>query len=173
MTDLPGTGDEQDVAEALDDDKLRTDPYDRGDEPLDYPPDKPRGSLGQAITPTDELVGETAAERAWREEPDPIDRIGEAEGDPGGELDEALAADIEAEVADLVGEGADDGVADVAIGGIADPDADVDGVPSYDDAEGDEVGTAEELLGDESAEEAAMHLTADPPWHRSDGYEEG
>lgn len=166
MSDPAAGADPQDTAEVLDDDKIETDPYHAGDEPADYPPERPLGSLGHAITPSDEQVGETAAERARREEPDVFEEAEErAEGFEDVELDPAVEADIAAELAELIGDEDEDEAIGAPIGGIYDPDAEVDGAPSYDDAEPDEVGLAAEPLGDESAEEAAMHLTEAPPWH--------
>ncbi|MPY96121.1 MAG: hypothetical protein GEV08_24580 [Acidimicrobiia bacterium] len=157
MTDPPGVEDAQDVAEALDDDTVRARPDYTGDEPLDYPPDRPLGSLSRAITPTDELVGEGAAERAGREVPDPaLDRPEGPEGPEG--LVGPEEADVEPDLEDA------------ALGSLVDPDADIGGEPSDLDDEAEEVATAAETVGDESAEEAAVHLTRDPPWHRSDGY---
>jgi hypothetical protein len=172
MNDPAAGTDPQDVAEAIDEDNVRTDPGYTGDEPVDYPPERPMGSLAQAITPLDEEVGETAAERARREEPDVFERADErTERFEDVELDPGVEEDIAAEVAELLREDEDDEVAEGRpIGEIYDPDAEVDGEPTYDDAEAEEIGLAGEPLGDEAAEEAAMHLTEAPPWHQRDGY---
>lgn len=199
MTDPSGAGDSQDVAESFDDDEVDSENDYSGNRPNEYPPDRPLGSLDQAITPAEEAFPESVAERARREEPDPLaeelDDEVEIEDDVET-LDTDALADVEMELTgpteDLFADLDDDEVAALddrlashlasggdgdgyvrdptAVGRLVDPESSVDDVPSYDDIESEEFADAEALEGDESAEEAAMHITSDPRWDRSDGY---
>lgn len=127
-------GDDQDIAEAFDEDKLDDDV----DEPVDqlrYPPDRPLG----ATDPTrDDLVTDSAARRDARTQPDPVEAIGHA--------DAATVASDDAEPA--------------APGRLVEPGADDDAV-FPDDVEPEAIG---DLVADEddlSAEEAAIHIERD------------
>jgi hypothetical protein len=111
-----------------------------------YPPDQPLGVKEYGITPAEDLVPEPLAERVAREEPD----VSEAD------IDERLADDDE-----LLR----------PVGRLADS-LDTD-VPGFDDLEADAVAGSviDGELDDETAEEAAMHITADPPMgEEHDGY---
>ncbi len=63
--------DEQDLAEALDADKVDDDLDDGELEPA-YPPDELQGADEYGITPADDEVDEPLGERVAREEPDPL-----------------------------------------------------------------------------------------------------
>jgi hypothetical protein len=65
-------GEPQDIAEALDADKVDdADGY--SDLPLgDFPPDAPLGSLDYGVTDREQAVDEPLADRVAREEPDPL-----------------------------------------------------------------------------------------------------
>lgn len=201
MTDVSGTGDPQDVAESLDGDEIDSDDDYTGTGAGNYPPERPMGSLDQAITPAEEAFPEGVAERERRLTPDPLaeelqeaavieDELGAMDADELADLedelrgptedlfadlddDEVLALDEELALELAAGDQADDDlVAEDAIGSLVDPDASVGDAPSFDDAEADEVASAGGVLGDEGPEDAAMHLTSEPAWHRSDGYVE-
>jgi hypothetical protein len=141
MTDDPN------LSELLDDDKL----------PEEYPPDRPLGVEDPDVIPDHLALGDTVAERAAREEPD---TLGPPAGDGGHvghlvEPDQGMGPDVEADaVASLAEEELD--------GALAEDDI-VGGDPTTRDV-------ATERYEDESAEEAAMHLTDPPPMHDSDGY---
>lgn len=127
-----GPTSEEDLSEALDDDKL----------PADFPPDEPVGSFDYGITAAEQRIDEPIAERVARERPEDA-RVGEA--DRVGRLvapDEGVHADVEgAEIATEV-----DGVAahDLPLGDTQTGDS-----TTYD--------VATELTQDLSAEEAAVH----------------
>jgi len=76
------TDDPQDVAEALDDDKLdEAGPLDE-DRELDYvPPDGPVASLDYGVTDREQAVDEPIGERADRWEPDPLVEVLDREAD--------------------------------------------------------------------------------------------
>jgi hypothetical protein len=98
--------DEQERAEALDEDVL-DDVDDRtGDEFGDglptYPPDRPLGVGTVGLTPVEEDVGDSFAERSWREEPDTGGR-GDAAADDVGQLVDSTATTVDEE-AQFVGE---------------------------------------------------------------------
>jgi hypothetical protein len=143
--------DEQAAAETLDDDKLSE----------EFPPDRPMGVDEYGVTASEELVDEPLADRVAREVPEPLaapedDAVDTSVGtlvdtDEGGRPDtEKDAVASEARVADFRTGGADPD--DIAIG-----DEDLRDV-------------ATERVEDTTAEEAAMHLTDEPPMHDTDGY---
>lgn len=139
--------DDANLSELLDDDKL----------PPEYPPDEPLGVFEDELTVRGEQTDEPLEERVEREEPevweqepadDPVGRLVDPE--PGQELDltkEAVARSV------------DDGF-------------DRDDLETGDIAAGDTTtrDVATERVGDMSAEEAAVHLTDDPPMGDGDGY---
>lgn len=138
-----GTTAQEDLSEALDQDKL----------PGDFPPDRPMGSLDYGVTPQEERIDEPLAERVRRERPD-FDELAE-----GGFVGE------EGRVGRLVAP--DEGVHDdVEAAAVAD---EIDEIAAHDLPVGD-VGTgdtttydvATELTQDLSAEEAAMHVREVP-----------
>jgi hypothetical protein len=140
--------DDQDISEALDDDKL----------PADFPPDRPLGVDEYGVTPGEELVDEPLEARVRREIPDnvraedTVDRgIGSlVEPDQGGGRDTEPDA-----VAGLVTDGEDPDQLD--------PDDLLSGDPSLRDV-------AQERVDDTPAEEAAIHVTDPPPMGDGDGY---
>ena len=142
--------DDQDISEALDDDKL----------PADFPPEEPLGVDEYGVTAAEELVDEPLEERVKREIPDdvraedPVDRgIGTlVEPDQGG------TADLEP-----------DAVATSVGGGERTDQLDPDDLLSGDSTLRD---VATERVDDTPAEEAAMHLTDAPPMGDGDGYVE-
>lgn len=174
---MSDSGDHQDQAESLDDDKLE-DGDDYGDDgPVDYPPDAPAGVNEDLIEPT---AAETVTLRSDREEPDPLVAVLEQEAEEGdGEVRtpaERMLDELDVPVEDpdddqdgeldqldlLVPE---EGGADVA------PDAEdddegrsvgtlVDLTPGFDDEE-QAVSLEGPDTGDETAEEAAMHIEHD------------
>lgn len=84
-----GVGDEQDQAEALDESEIVLDELDQdlNDDAMDdYPPDHLQGANEYGITPQEERIDETLAERVWREEPE-VDAQG-AEADDLDELED-------------------------------------------------------------------------------------
>jgi hypothetical protein len=125
-----------------------TDAHDDGAEQVDeevidgeYPPERSLG-VDERLTAGEEQVGETARRRSAREEPERPSR-----GDP--ELVGQLIAPGDEE-------GADDEAQEIAL------EAELD--EGYGDWSTQDL---EEVV---PAEEAAMHLTADPPMEDSDGY---
>jgi hypothetical protein len=67
------TDDPQDLAEALDDDKLDEKGPQDEDRELDYvPPDAPVASLDYGVTDREQAIDEPIEERAERWEPDPL-----------------------------------------------------------------------------------------------------
>jgi hypothetical protein len=122
---MSDASDRQDVAEALDADKIVDD---RGaeDELGDYPPDAPMGVEDYGVTDREEAVDEPLAERVAREEPDPL----------VAELDRRAAA---------LDEGDDAGESLVLV-----------------DDDDNDVLTAGTGTGEQTAEEAALHVTDQP-----------
>ena len=161
--------DPQDVAEALDRDKLDEDD-DYGDEELeDYPPDRPSGVGPMAMTPAEEAFPEPEGLRAWREEPDPLavelDR--RADELETRRPDHAAAHARDATDDELATE--DERLARRPRAGRPRPGArrtDVERLTATSPLLGDDEATlvAEEVDGpdEESAEEEAMHLAAGP-----------
>ncbi|HEV2069839.1 MAG TPA: hypothetical protein VGR26_08600 [Acidimicrobiales bacterium] len=139
--------DDANLSELLDDDKL----------PAEYPPDRPMGVDGEELTARGEQIDEPLEERIRREEPDvavtglPDDSVGPLVA-PGG--DEGLDLTKE-EVAFEAGTGSDQDYLDA--GDIASGDTTTRDV-------------ATERVDSRSAEEAAVHLTEDPPLGDGDGY---
>ncbi len=131
-------GDDQDVAEAFDTDKLDDD----RDEPvgqLTYPPDR---LLGADDPTADDLVTDSVASREDRLEPDPLEEISGVDGGHDG-----------ASGPDRTG---DDEVEEVA-GRLVEPGAEDDALFPVDvepDALAAEASDGEDL----SSEEAAMHI---------------
>lgn len=173
MTD---TGDPQDVAEALDADKVADQDggpdLDQEVEP-DYPPDTPLGADDYGVTPAEEEAGEPLAERERRYEPDPLareqDRSATSPVDEALQhVDDALDDDVRIELEHLTDpEPVLPGDDDAAVGRLVDPTADATGAP---DDEADAVADAVEA-DDLSAEEAAVRVTEDPPMgDPGDGY---
>jgi hypothetical protein len=164
--------DEQDRAESLDPDVLGLDTeatYDDPEGELVYPPDHPLGVREYGTTAAEERVDEPLDERLRRESPDPLDAIDEPD------VDELVA--IEAE--ELIGEeqdydedeiDVDDQIArERSVGRLIGPGADDDAVDLVDE-EADAVASSV-YEDDLSAEEDAVHLTADPPFGEpGDGY---
>jgi hypothetical protein len=170
--------DPQDIAEALDADKIDddadglSDPVE-GDYPpggTDYPPDRPQGVDRMAMTPAEEAFPEPLGLRASREVPDPLavelDRRAdelEHEAPAGhGTLDDELSTE-------------DDRLADdpeLGDPGIGDDDVErlVATSPLLGDDEAALVAGEVDSLDDASAEEEAIHATADPPLRLGDSY---
>jgi hypothetical protein len=142
------TTDDANASELLDDDKL----------PAEYPPDEPMGVEEYGTTAAEQAVPEPLDERVLREEPDqPLattptvdDQVGRlVDLEPGQELDltaEAVAREVD----------------DVDASDLAASDL-TSGDPTRRDV-------AQERTGALPAEEAAMHLTEDPPMGDGDGY---
>ena len=132
--------------------------------PEEFPPDRPLG-VDQRLTPEEEQVGESLADRVAREEPEPLVQVLDEEvvdGGVGSEVGTLVApggeggTDVEGdEVASVAGE-------DAALGAL-----DVDDIASGDDTLRD---MAQERMHTRPAEEAAMHITEDPPMGDGDGY---
>lgn len=172
--------DPQDRAEALDSDKLPGDHDDVESEP-EYPLDELIGADEYGITAAEERVDEPIEERDDREQPDPLaseldrqvereDRIADARSVEHGlaEVDSYVSA-VDRDLG--MGDPAELGFAadpeDEPIGRLAEPGTDED-VTDFIDAEAESV--AEAFPSDDlSAEEAAMHRTADPPMGRPGG----
>lgn len=123
--DAQDAGDEQDVAEALDRDKLGGAEDYQGEQPLDFPPDRP---VERDATEIDDLRQDSAVERHQREVPDPLVE----------ELDHPGRRHIAA-----------DGADDTAL--VATTDV-------LDDDEAELLGEGTAPVGDESAEERALHI---------------
>ena len=139
--------DDANLSELLDDDKL----------PAEYPPDEPLGVFEDELTVRGQQTDEPLEERVLREEPEvweqqPIDQpVGHlVEPEPGQELD--LTKET---VARAVAEGPSPG------------DLDVDDIATGDTTTRDVATERFEELG---AEEAAVHLTEDPPMGDGDDY---
>ena len=173
MSDIEQDRDDQDVAEALDSDKLGDDIDDATGE-LEYPPDRPLGVNQYGTTAAEERVGEPADERVRRDTRDPLDAIAEPNEEELRqiELDEAELEDVVAledafeddtELDDLDGSG--------HVGRLIDPGASDDAYDTVDDEPEAVAMSADEYEHDLSAEEDAVHLTRDPPFGRlGDGY---
>jgi hypothetical protein len=144
--------DDPNLSELLDDDKL----------PAEYPPHEPTGVLDDELTVRGQQTDEPLEERIEREEPDlplpvpgedrPVGRL--VDPDEGGpdRTAQSVASDVDEgwsqdrlEVADLA-----------------------DGGPAAGDTTTRDVAT--ERVEELSAEEAAVHLTDDPPMGDGDGY---
>ena len=127
--------------------------------PEEFPPDRPLG-VNERLTPEEEQVGESLADRVAREEPDPLAQV----------LDEEAEAP---EVGTLVRPGGDEGL-DVEGDEVAVAVLGEDlGALSEDDlvsGNADLRDVAQERMHTAPAEEAAMHLTDDPPMGDGDGY---
>jgi hypothetical protein len=136
--------DDEDASEDLDEDVL----------PEEYPPEQPYG-VNERLTPAEEQVPEPLWQTVKRERPD---RLGEDEGRvgtlvaPGG--DESGDDDEADEVASEVTPGVRRDQLDA-------------GDPGFGGDLRDFPADREEVI---SAEEAAMHLTEDPPMDDDDGY---
>ena len=127
--------DEQDVAEALDSDKVVDDLVDGELEP-DYPPEELQGADEYGVTPAEEEIEEPIAERAAREEPDPLREEPQGRRAPGGErVGREPAGGVGGRLVDVAG--GDSSVLDAEDRAVAD------------------VETADDR--DLTAEEAAMH----------------
>lgn len=118
-------GDEQDVAEALDPDELGAAEDYQGEQPLDFPPDRP---VEREATEIDDLRQDSVTERHQREIPDPLVE----------ELDHPGRRPID-----------DDGPSDTAL--VATTDV-------LDDDEAELLAEGVAPVGDESAEEQALHI---------------
>ena len=127
--------------------------------PEEFPPDRPFG-VNERLTPEEEQVGESLAERVAREEPDPLVQVLDQEAEapevgtlvrPGG--DQGL--DVEGDEVAMATAGED-------LGALSEDDL-VSGDPDLRDV-------AQERMHTAPAEEAAMHLTEDPPMGDGDGY---
>jgi len=158
MADL---GDEQDSAEQLDSDVVDDD-VDDAEGALQYPPDRPLGVEDYGTIASEERVDEPLADRVRREIPD---GLGALDGPDDAELVAIELADDDLDdVLDL-----DEPVDTRPFGRLVEPGADDDGV-DYVDEEPDAV-ASEVDESDLSAEEEAVHLTAEPPY-RSGGYDD-
>lgn len=97
------TDDPQDLAEALDEDKIGEEADFGGDElgdgQHDFPPDRPLGANTVGVTPVEEDAGESLEERTWREEPDPaLEEVdGVARDVPGSDRLDLVEADVSTE----------------------------------------------------------------------------
>ncbi len=159
--------DPQDLAEALDSDKIGT-PDDPDVEP-DFPPDELLGADEYGLTAAEERVGEPLEERVARETADPLEQERQDTDDGGAletelaelelELDDDTLAAIDA-VEPLVPGSVFTGDGSTDAGRLVEPGVDED-VLGLDD-EGTSVARAFDEQ-DLSAEEAAVHLTDDPP----------
>lgn len=141
MTDDPN------LSELLDDDVL----------PDEYPPERPLGVEDPGVTADHGALGDTLGERIAREEPEVGGPPSSDDGAVGRlvEPDQGLGPDTEA---DLV---------------ASTVDAEVEGALAVGDpTAGDETlrDVATERSDDRSAEELAMHVTADPPLLEDDSY---
>lgn len=139
--------DDANLSELLDDDKL----------PAEYPPDEPLGVFEDELTVRGQQTDEPLEERVLREEPEVWER--EPVDEPVGHLVEPES-----------GQGLDltkEAVASVVEGGSPPDDLDADDLAAGDTTTRD---VATERVDDLSAEEAAMHLTDDPPMGDGDGY---
>jgi hypothetical protein len=178
---MSNPGDPQDQAEALDTDKLPGGYDDPLIEP-EYPLDELMGADEYGLTAAEERVDEPLEERVGRENPEPLatvldEQLAEDDGRSDGtsltaELDDVefslseedqdlargveVPVGIEAELDDLE-----------PVGRLAEPGTD-DDVTEFIDNEAESVGVATPE-DDLSAEEAAIHLTADPPMGRPGG----
>ena len=176
--------DPQDRAEALDGDKF--DIHDNTDVEPEFPKDELLGADEYGITAAEERWDEPIEERLERESPDPLareldsdrterdrnrDEVSlEAELDRiESELDDDSRAAVQASggTARSGPESNDAPAEDQVVGRIVEPGTDED-VTDFIDEEADSVGHAEPA-DDLSAEEAAMHLTDDPPMGRPGG----
>jgi hypothetical protein len=133
-----------------------SDPQDRSEEvdeevvgDGEYPPERPVG-VGERLTGAEEQVGETARRRDAREEPE-----ASGSGD-GGEEEEGVGP--------LVAPGDEEGVDDEA------QEVAVEAQVTADEGAGWTDWTTQDREEVVPAEEAAMHLTADPPMGDGDGY---
>lgn len=141
--------DDPNLSELLDDDKL----------PPVYPPDPPSGVLEDELTVRGQETDEPLEERVLREEPDfpmamsPDDEpVGTLVGPEGGEGPVLTKENVAYAV--------DPGLA-------GDDQLDAGDFASGDITTGD---VATERVGELPAEEAAVHLTDDPPMGDGDGY---
>ncbi len=139
--------DDENLSELLDDDKL----------PPEYPPDEPLAVFDDELTVRGQQTDEPLEERVQREEPEVWEQ--ELPDEPVGHLVEPeaeLGPDLTKEtVARAVG------------GDPATDQLDADDLASGDSTTRD---VATERIDDLSAEEAAVHLTEDPPMGDGDGY---
>jgi hypothetical protein len=127
--------------------------------PQEYPPDQPLG-VNERLTPSEEQVDESLADRVAREVPDDLAM-------------EESAADY-GQVGTLVDAGDEfnlDLEADMVASEVA-PEVRFDQLDSGDIAFGDDTlrDVTQEKEGVIPAEEAAMHLTDPPPMGDGDGY---
>ncbi|MGB3409873.1 MAG: hypothetical protein WBA45_01645 [Microthrixaceae bacterium] len=156
---MSDTADSQDVAEALDSDKLPGDHDDPDAEP-EYPLDVPIGVNQFGFTSAEEEVDEPIAERVERESTDPLVVELDAEVliedfDGQSSSPETYVEPSEALETNDLGNPA---------GRLEEWNEDEDGQPIVDD-EGQSLGRAVNAGEDSlSAEEAAMHLSTDPPF---------
>ena len=139
--------DDANLSELLDDDKL----------PAEYPPDEPLGVFEDELTVRGQQTDEPLEERVLREEPEvwetaladePVGHLVEPEAGQGLDLTKEAVASAVDERPDAADLGADD----TATGDTTTRDV------------------ATERFDDLSAEEAAVHLTDDPPLGDGDGY---
>jgi hypothetical protein len=180
MSDMSEPGDPQDQAEALDTDKVPGGYDDPLIEP-EYPLDELMGADDYGVTAAEERVDEPLEERLERESPDPLAeeldaRVAEEDRhDRPGSLETALdtvEADFDQETLDAVNHlqtpvGMDVPSEEEPVGRIYESSL-TDDVTSFIDEEAEAVGSAAEA-DDLSAEEAAMHTTADPEMGTLDG----
>ncbi|MEX2659960.1 MAG: hypothetical protein WD232_09695 [Acidimicrobiales bacterium] len=141
MTDDPN------LSELLDDDKL----------PEEYPPDRPLGVEDPGVTADHGATGDSHRERVAREEADST-----APPSPDDDAIAHLVAPDEGTVPDL-----EEDVVATAVGdddiGAEDPGDVTGGADTTRDV-------ATERVDDRSAEELAVHDTADPPVREGDSY---
>lgn len=142
------TYDQQDTSEALDEDVLVDEGTGGTGDPVGdllYPPERPLGVDQYGTTPAEEQTGEPLDERARRDLPDRSTEWNRSE--------------------------ADQDVDEWPIGRLVEPGADDDGLDLI-DIEAEAIASRADIdERDLSAEEAAVHLTADPPLgDLGDGY---
>ncbi len=177
---MSNAADPQDMAEQLDTDKVGE--HDDPDIEPDYPADELMGADEYGITAAEERVDEPLDEREDRELPDPLAAeldaevaLEDSERDPTSleadldrverQLDEDVQDLVDAQEPLSASDFVEDG--DEPVGRIIESGTDED-VTDFIDVEADSVGESTPA-DDLSAEEEAMHVTADPPMGRPGG----
>lgn len=157
-------GDDQYTAEATDGEVL-SDDSDNAEGALEYPPDRFQGVNQYGTTAGEERVDEPLAQHLARHVPDPFDEIDEPTPEELRELErEALGGpdSTDEEVDDVYTDEGFDVESDESIGRLVEPGAEDDGVYAEDE-EADLVARSVGEEKDLTAEEAAVHLTGEPP----------
>jgi hypothetical protein len=170
---MAGTeGDDQYTAE-ITDSEILSDDSDDSEGALDYPPDRFQGVNQYGTTPQEERVDEPLDERISRDTPDPLDEIDEPTPEQLAalereSLEDAAATDLAIQDRGTGESSGDDDTAlddlddEEPVGRLVEPGAEDDGV-YFEDEEADLVAHSVGEQRDLSAEEAAVHLTGDPP----------